>query len=112
MRNLMTAWRGLPALVRFLVTHAAVGFGLAAIFVVGFLLADPHGAGTVLLGAAGHWWPAVALWFFTGLTFGGVQIGAATMLMANDETPRPPRGRGVKLGLAPALLRVRAGRRR
>lgn len=34
----------------------------------------------MLLRGAGHWWPAVLLWFFLGLTFGSVQIGVATML--------------------------------
>jgi len=81
-----------------------------AIFVGGFLLTDPHGAGGVLLGAAGHWWPALVLWFFVGLTFGSVQIGAATMLMEDRNRPGPHRGIGVPALLAPALLRVRARR--
>lgn len=102
------AWRRLPMLVRFLVCHAAVGFGLAAVFVAAILLLDPQDAGTLLMTAAGHWWPAVVLWFFTGLTFGAVQIGVATMLLEHAEPPRPPRGGGgVPDGLAPVLLRAR-----
>lgn len=111
--NLLRAWRRLPMLVRFLLCHGAMGFGLSAVFVAGLLLADPGDAGRLLLTAAGHWWPAVALWFFTGLTFGAVQIGAATMLLATrDDRPRRPRGgSGVPAGLVPVRLPVhRPGR--
>ncbi|PWS38748.1 hypothetical protein DFH01_05695 [Falsiroseomonas bella] len=111
MRSLARAWRDTPKLVRFFLCHAAVGFGLAAVFVGGFLLADPHGAGSVLLGAAGHWWPALVLWFFVGLTFGSVQIGAATMLLG-ERPDRPPRGGGTGVtDLVPVPIPVRARRR-
>jgi hypothetical protein len=112
MRNLIAAWRRLPKLVRFLVSHGALGFGLAAVFVGALLAFDPQDAATLLLTAAGHWWPVVALWLFTGLTFGAVQIGVATMLLARRDPPRPPRGGGAPATLAPVLLRARAMRRR
>lgn len=112
MRNPAEAWRQLPMLVRFLVCHAAAGFGLSAVFVAALILADPQDAGTLLLTGAGHWWPAVVLWFFTGATFGAVQIGAATMLLDSTEEGRPPhRGSGAPAGLL-IPVRVRAGRRR
>lgn len=111
MRSVARAWRDTPKLVRFFLCHAAVGFGLAAVFVASFLLADPHGAGSVLLGAAGHWWPAVVLWFFVGLTFGSVQIGAATMLLGSRTDSDPPGGRGVPARLVPVPIAVRARRR-
>jgi len=104
----VAAWRNLPQLVRFLLCHGAMGFALSALLVGGLLLADPADARGLLLGAAGHWWPAVVLWFFVGLTFGAVQIGAATMLLeARDEPPRPPRG-GIGV---PVLVPVRVRRR-
>ena len=108
----IAAWRRLPMLVRFLIAHGALGFGLGAVFVGTLLAFDPQDAAMLLLTAAGHWWPVVALWFFTGLTFGAVQIGVATMLLARRDPPRPPRGGGTPASLAPALLRVRAMRRR
>jgi hypothetical protein len=116
MPNPIAAWRRLPILVRFLVCHGSLGFGVAAVFVGALLWFDPQDAGTLLLTAAGHWWPALVLWFFTGLTFGSVQIGVATMLLAQADTP-PRRGTGAPATLAPTLLapvllRVRAGRRR
>jgi hypothetical protein len=111
------AFRRLPLLVRFMALHAAIGFGIAAIFVVALLLADPGQAGTLLMTAAGHWWPAAVLWFFTGLTFASVQMGVAVMLLA--EPPAPPRrGKGVPLFAplsavpSPALSRGARDRRR
>jgi hypothetical protein len=76
----------MPPLVRFLVLHGLLGFGIAAVFMAGLLHLDPGGAAGLLLRSAGHWWPALVLWFFLGLTFGSVQIGVATMLRA-DEPP-------------------------
>ena len=66
------------ALVRFMALHAAIGFGIAAIFVAALLLADPGGIGTLLRHPSAG--PVALLWFFSGLTFAGVQIGAAVML--------------------------------
>lgn len=104
-------WFRLPMLVRFLICHAALGFGIAAVAVAAFVLADPGGAGGILLHAAGHWWPVVALWFFLGLSFGSVQIGAATMLLADRQDPPRPRPRGnapvTRMAMAPALARIR-----
>jgi len=46
------------------------------------------------------------LWFFSGLTFGSVQIGAAVMLQDRpDDTPRG--GHRQRLRLAPVPVRVR-----
>jgi hypothetical protein len=48
--------------------------------------------------------PVIALlWFFTGLTFGSVQIGAA--IMFDDGSGRPAGGR--RLRVPPALVPVR-----
>ena len=112
MSKLVAAWRRLPKLVRFLVAHGALGFALGAVFVAALLAFNPQDAAMLLLTAAGHWWPVVVLWFFTGLTFGAVQIGVATMLLARHDPPRPSRGGGTPATLAPALLRARATRRR
>ncbi|WP_137179428.1 hypothetical protein [Roseomonas sp. AR75] len=106
MRSSAKAWRDLPEFARFLVCHAAFGFGLAGVFVVAFLLADPHGAGGVLLTAADHWWPAVALWFFLGLTYACAQIGIATMML-DDPAQRPRGGSRAPAGLIPAMARAR-----
>jgi hypothetical protein len=61
--------------------HGLVGFGLASLFVAALWWADPGGVAGVLARAPGHPGPLVLLWFFCGLTFGGVQIAVATMLL-------------------------------
>mgnify|MGYP002655402442 CR=1 FL=1 len=112
MPNPLKPWRRLPMLVRFLLRHAAIGFALAAIFVAAILVLNPQDAGTLLVTGAGHWWPVVVLWFFTGLTFGSVQIGAVTMLLEKADPPRPRHGGGALANLIPVPLRIRATRRR
>lgn len=104
----MSAWRRLPYPLRFLLTHAALGFGIAAVFLAGFLLADPGGGGQVLLTAAGHWWPAAMLGGVLGLGFGSVQIGIATGLLAEQPQRPGDRGRGYPV---PVPVPVRRPRR-
>ena len=95
----------LPVAVRFMLLHAAVGFGLAGAFVALLLGTDAGGLATLLRSAETHPLPALLLWFFCGLTFGSVQIGAAVMLMGSDDPA--PRG-GARI---PAVIPVRVRRR-
>jgi hypothetical protein len=97
-----------PELVRFLVRHAAVGFAISAGFVGLILAADPNGLGTLMAGAAGHPLPLVLLWFFCGLTFASVQMGAAVMLMGEDGGERGTRSPVVPPGLTLRPIPVRA----
>lgn len=100
----------IPVAVRFMVLHGLVGFGLAAIFMGALLWADPGGVGRLILREGGL--PVIALlWFFTGLTFGSVQIGAAVMLQdGRDDGPRGGRREPVVPALVPVLVPVRARR--
>jgi len=104
-----------PELVRFLVRHAAVGFAISAGFVGLILAADPNGIGTLLTGADGHPLPLVLLWFFCGLTFASVQMGAAVMLLGADDDRRGSRAPAAPAGLIlrpiPVPVRARARRR-
>jgi hypothetical protein len=111
MPNPIRAWRLLPQPLRFLARHAALGFGAAAIFVGGLLLTDPGNAGTLLLTAADHWWPAALLWGLTGSTFAGAQIGIAIM-QQGAPPPRPPGGSRAPAGLVPVPVPVRVRARR
>lgn len=70
----------LPSAIGFIVRHAAIGFGLATLFVAALFWADPGGVAQVLRRAPEHPWPTLLLWFFCGLTLGAVQIGIAVML--------------------------------
>ncbi|WP_245217196.1 hypothetical protein [Roseomonas nitratireducens] len=95
----------LPVAVRFMLVHGIVGFGLAALFVGAVLWADPGGGGTLILRHGGV--PVIALlWFFSGLTFGSVQIGAAVMLL--DGRDEGPRGGGRRMRAPQMLLPARA----
>lgn len=75
----------LPLSVRFLLRHALIGFGLAALFVGAVLWSDAFGLGHLLLQATGHPLPLLLLWFFTGLTLGSVQMGVAVMGLGDDS---------------------------
>jgi hypothetical protein len=93
----------MPVAVRFMLLHGLVGFGLSAIFVAAVLWADPGGVGALILKHGGI--PVIALlWFFTGLTFGSVQIGAAVMLQDGADAPRG----GRRMRLPPVAVPVRA----
>ncbi|MEG3617585.1 hypothetical protein V5T82_03865 [Magnetovibrio sp. PR-2] len=75
----------MPKLIRFLLTHAAIGFTLGIIFVTGLMVLDVNGLKT-LIWASDIWYMALfMITFFFGLTFGSVQIGVATMLLADEH---------------------------
>jgi hypothetical protein len=96
--------RRLPVAVRFMLLHGLVGFGLSTLFVAAVLWSDPGGVGQLILKQGGI--PVIAmLWFFTGLTFGSVQIGVAVMLQeGRDDAPRGGRRQRPR----PILVPVRA----
>lgn len=94
--------------LRFLALQIAIGFGIAALFVLALLLADPGGIGTLLRAPATGVMPVVLLWLFTGLTFGGVQFAAALGLAATEEARRGDRG---SLSASPVYAMARAVRR-
>ncbi|MBY0338954.1 MAG: hypothetical protein K2X11_20240 [Acetobacteraceae bacterium] len=98
----------MPHLVRFMLAHAGIGFALATLFVAAILLANPAGIGALLLREG--LFPVALLWFFSGLTFGGAQMGIAVMLLDQRDMDRPvrPSGRPVR---ALALARAPARRR-
>ena len=100
----------IPVAVRFMVLHGLVGFGLAAVFVAALLWADPGGVGRLILSQGGI--PVIALlWFFTGLTFGSVQIGTAVMLQdGRGDAPRG--GRRQRVAAIPVPIRLAARARR
>ena len=99
----------IPVAVRFMIMHGLIGFGLSALFVAAVLWADPGGVGSLILKHGGA--PVVAmLWFFSGLTFGSVQIGAANRL--NDGSGEAPRGRRQRLQPVPVPVTVPVRARR
>lgn len=93
----------LPPAVAFLIRHAVIGFGLATLLVAALHWADPGGVGGVLRRAPTHPWPTLLLWFFCGLTLGGVQMGIAVMLQDRPPDDDDDRGGGRR---EPALVPV------
>ncbi len=88
----------MPGLIKFLITHAAIGFGIAAIFVAGLLWADVAGLWTLISRSSSGWLAAFLLFFFNGLTFASLQMGFAVMLSGED-------GGGNAKRAAPAFLK-------
>jgi hypothetical protein len=72
----------MPDIVRFVLRHTVIGFGLAAGFVAVLLLIDPGGIGALLRHSA---LGCGLLWLFTGFTFGAVQFGVAVWLEVVED---------------------------
>lgn len=96
----------MPQLIRLMLTHGALGFGISAVFVAMLMGTDANGIATLLRSAETHPLPVLLLWFFCGLTFGSVQIGTAIMLLDTDDEPQG----GTRIPLA-IPVRARARRR-
>lgn len=71
----------LPVLVRFLMRHALIGFGIAILFVAALLGVDAKGLRTLMLASPDGLLAAGVLTFAMGLTFSSVQMGIAVMLL-------------------------------
>jgi hypothetical protein len=98
----------MPQLIRLMLLHGALGFGISAVFVALLVSTDTNGLAALLHGAESYPLPTLLLWFFCGLTFGSVQIGTALMLSDQDSAPRG----GTRIPVAlPAAIPVRARRR-
>jgi len=80
-RRVSSGLRRLPPFTRLMIVHGAIGFAISALLIAVILWKDPFGLATLLDRAEGAPGPLLLLWFFCGLTFGSVQIGAAIMLM-------------------------------
>ena len=91
---LRRAGRALPAHVRFLLGHAAIGIGIAFLFVAALLALDIAGLRGLMLQGADGTLALALLVFGTSVTFGSAAMGAAVMgLGAAPKPPRTPRTR-------------------
>ena len=101
----------MPFLVRFLARHAAIGIGVATVFVALLVAFDVARLGTLLWTSQDGLLALVVLTLALGVTFGSVQMGFAVMLMSDRDDDSG--GRKVRLTrLVPRLARVHAGRGR
>jgi hypothetical protein len=102
---LRRAGRSLPAHVRFLLGHAAIGVSIGVLFVAAVLALDVAGLRGLILRGADGWLALALLLFGSAVTFGSAAMGAAIMgLGAPPKTPEPPRGNAL------AAVPVRARR--
>ena len=100
----------MPKLIRLYITHSAIGFGLAAVFVAMLVGFDMAGIGRLVLGSDMGWVAALMLWVVNGVVFAGVQFAIAVMNLAEDDAP-PPRG-GLRHGLVPIRVEATAPKTR
>jgi len=91
----------MPELIKIILRNAAIGFGIAAIFVTALLISDTGGVGTLVANSESGLLAVALLTFFTGLTFGSAQIGF--VIMSGDWSDKD-KGRGQRLKLAPPPL--------
>lgn len=80
----------MPSLVRFVLTHAAIGFAIAVGFVGAILALDVFGLGRMVRATEGGWVAAAALTFLMGVTFASAQIGFAVFSLREREDGAPP----------------------
>lgn len=95
----------IPKLLRFLLVHAAIGFAIAGLFVMGLVGFDIGGFGSLVGRSSVAPLALFVLTAFLGLTFASVQMGAAIMLLPKTEE----NGRGGGTGRPAALVPVRIG---
>ena len=98
----------MPKLVRLYITHTAIGFGIAAVFVAMLVWFDIAGVGRLVLGSDMGLVAALMLWVMNGVVFAGVQFAIAVMRLAEDDTP--PRG-GLPQQLIPIKVPATATKR-
>lgn len=95
----------MPFLVRFLLRHAAIGIGVAAVFVSLLVAFDVAHLASLFAHSPDGLLALVVLTAALGITFGSVQMGFAVMMM--DDEDEPPTGRrGRQTRLVPKHARV------
>lgn len=87
---------GMPLLVKFLLRHAAIGFGFAGMFVGMLIWFDIGNIGTILAQSDIRIFATALLVMMVGLTFSSVQMGYAVMTKPDLLGEGPGGGSGVK----------------
>ena len=96
--------RAMPAHVRFLLGHAAIGIAVGWLFVAAVVALDIAGLRGLMLRGADGALALALLTFGVSVTFGSAAMGAAVMgLGAKPPAPRPP--------ARPVLAAARTGAR-
>lgn len=93
--GLISVWTSLPALIRFMIRNALIGFSIGVCSVLLMAYFDIGHLGSTIGRAGNSWLPLGVLAYAMGLSFGGVQISFAVLLMpwddSEDEGGKPQR---------------------
>lgn len=98
----------MPALIKLYITHVAIGFAIAAVFVAGLLWFDIAGLWRLVSTDPAGIVAVLMLWVSNGIVFAGVQFAIRVMWMAEDEGDGPRGPRLPQRFDEPALVRVPA----
>lgn len=82
----------MPKLIRLYVTHVAIGFGIAAVFVAMLLWFDIANLWHLVSHSDKGLLAVVILWVANGIVFAGVQFAIAVMRMKDDDDDEPRGG--------------------
>ncbi len=97
------------ALVRLFLVHTLIGYAIATLFVGALVVFNVGGLTTLVVRQHAEGF-IVLLWFFSGLTFASVQMGAAIMSLA--DAPPPAGGKRARPPKSALLAAVRVARQR
>lgn len=75
----------MPKLVRLFIVNGAIGVGLGGVFTGMLLWLNIANLGDLVARSPDGWLAVVMLVWFSGITFGGVQIAIRVMSMAEPE---------------------------
>ena len=106
----------MPKLIRMYIINVAIGFGIAAAFVVMLLYFNVANLWHLVSTSDKGWLAVLILWISNGIIFAGVQFGIAVMRMKDDDDDDGPGG-GLRERVMPPMhqpvpVRVAAGKPR
>ena len=84
--------RPVPKLIRLYITHVAIGFGLAGVFVAMLLWFNIGNLAYLISHSDKGWLAVLMLWVANGIVFAGVQFAIAVMRLKDDDDDEPRGG--------------------
>ncbi|MDX5381628.1 MAG: hypothetical protein LPJ92_01415 [Rhodobacterales bacterium] len=82
----------MPKLIRLYITQAAIGFGLAGVFVAMLLWFNIANLWHLVTHSDMGFLAVLVLWVSNGVVFGGVQFAISVMRMKDDDDDEPRGG--------------------
>ena len=82
----------MPKLIRLYITHVAIGFGIAGVFVATLLYFNIANLWYLVSGSDIGWLAVLILWLANGVVFAGVQFAIAVMRLKDDDDDEPRGG--------------------